>query len=247
MTKSTDAEFIHRRLLTLDIVKANKGEEPFISKEAFTRQLNGVFEIMSRGQVPDRGLIVQLMASHHWDSFEQRRVFKNQAFGILYSGMPASSELNDMPLHSTETTQAEPDELEDADTVPADMLGDMLMQQRQHMIEYQQKYHENGYPILHENMWGFIGFRATQDAIRQTNLWLIEELMEAQNLLKAKPWKSTVPLNTELVPKYHKEIGDAIHFFLELLIYSGLDTPEKVWEVYNERSANNTKRRATDY
>jgi hypothetical protein len=129
--------------------------------------------------------------------------------------------------------------------LPAEMLDDMLAQQRQHMIEYQDKYRDNGYTVVNPLNYGCINVRILQDAIRQTNGWLIEELMEAQNLLKLKPWKMT-PKQTDII-EYHKEIGDAIHFFLELLIYSGLDTAEKVWAVYNERSVNNTTRRATDY
>jgi hypothetical protein len=231
-----------RMKFTIDIINANKGEEPFVSREAFQNTLMSVYDTMLHGGSDkiSREDLVSLLASHHWDSFEQRRMFKAKTFAWLYDNGELSSRLDHLPLHDLHSTVAG-----ENPGIPDDMLGDMLMQQRNHMIEYQQKYLAKNTPICVEHEWGRINYSNTQRAIRETNNWLIEELMEAQNLLKDKPWK----INPQITDadKYHKEIGDAIHFFLELLIYSGLDTSEKVWAVYNERSANNTARRATDY
>lgn len=228
--------FGDRRQLMMTIVAANKGEEPFINKERFNEALDGAYDIINSGKSPDRDSIVKLMASHHWDSFEQRRVFKRIVFHVLYGGLNQVNEdsaaINDMPIHITETR-------------PGDILGAMLAKQRQNMIEYQPKYLANDESIAPEALWGNLDFRCTQNAIREANLYLIEELMEAQNLLKAKPWKESFKATDP--DAYWEEIADAIHFFLELLIYSGLDTPDKIYDAYMAKTRTNEIRRATGY
>lgn len=208
--------------------------EPFANKHAFDEVYRATMTSLLTGKPVSRSTMGRLLASHYWDTFAQRQEFTRRVFPFLHQ---SDSEQQGESM-STDNYQG-------MHRQPRDVLGDMLAQQYEHMQDYQKKYYANGYAVLPEESYGQINNKETQDTIRMTNLWLIEELMEAQNLLKAKPWKmSSVATD---IDAYHKEIGDSIHFFLELLILSGLDTAEKVWAVYSERSINNTARRATDY
>lgn len=75
--------------------------------------------------------------------------------------------------------------------------------------------------------------------------WRItEELGEAMNCLKNKPWKQT-HIETDAV-HYEEEIADAFHFFIELCILSGLDA-ESLTDIYLKKSQVNKFRQETNY
>jgi len=60
--------------------------------------------------------------------------------------------------------------------------------------------------------------------------WRItEELGEAMNCLKNKPWKQT-PMPTDL-DHFYEELADFLHFTLELFITAGLDA-KKLFALY---------------
>lgn len=60
--------------------------------------------------------------------------------------------------------------------------------------------------------------------------WRItEELGEAMNCLKNKPWKQT-PVPTD-IDHYYEELADFLHFTVELFITSGLDA-KKLFALY---------------
>lgn len=76
-------------------------------------------------------------------------------------------------------------------------------------------------------------------------MWRItEELGEAANTLKNKPWKNTHMLVDET--HFLEEIVDAMHFFIELLIMIGF-TPETAATMYLDKNAVNHFRQGSNY
>ena len=75
--------------------------------------------------------------------------------------------------------------------------------------------------------------------------WRItEELGEAMNCLKNKPWKVT-QMETDK-NHYYEEIADAFHFFIELCILSGLDA-DSLTALYFRKSEVNKFRQRSNY
>lgn len=73
---------------------------------------------------------------------------------------------------------------------------------------------------------------------------IVEELGEAMNCLRNKPWKQT----EVLVDKDHffEELGDAVHFLIELCIIAGMDA-EDFFAIYYKKSEVNKFRQRTQY
>lgn len=125
-----------------------------------------------------------------------------------------------------------------------DIMATMFAQQRQHMEDYRTIYTDNGYPALPSSLYGDFKARATQQAFRDTMGYLIEELNEARNLLKAKPWKNS--WQEPDMAHLREELADAWHFFIELCIISGM-TPESVFQEYFRKSLENDRRKVNGY
>jgi len=76
-------------------------------------------------------------------------------------------------------------------------------------------------------------------------MWRItEELGEAANCLKNKPWKTTEMLTDE--DHFKEELMDALHFFIELLILTGFDA-NSVFDLYFRKSEVNKFRQRSKY
>ena len=76
-------------------------------------------------------------------------------------------------------------------------------------------------------------------------LWRItEELGEAGNCLKNKPWKQT-QVETD-VDHFIEELADAFHFWIELCIMIGL-TADDLFEFYYKKSEVNAFRQRSKY
>lgn len=90
--------------------------------------------------------------------------------------------------------------------------------------------------------------RFDQESFRIWNQFLVEELFEATNLLKNKPWKQTEKLVDE--EKFDEEMGDAVHFFLKLwLLRHGTaeSAAEALYHQYMGKSEINKQRQETNY
>ncbi len=76
-------------------------------------------------------------------------------------------------------------------------------------------------------------------------MWrVVEELGEAANCLKNKPWKNThMPTDRE---HFLEEIADSMHFFIQLLMFVGLDA-EQACLLYFKKSEVNKFRQASNY
>jgi len=77
-------------------------------------------------------------------------------------------------------------------------------------------------------------------AVLRSRAWnMTEELAEAMNELKNRPWKQkTYPVDLEA---FYEELVDALHFFVELCILAGLSA-EDLFARYMGKAAVNTQR-----
>jgi len=123
-----------------------------------------------------------------------------------------------------------------------------LMFERQ--IELSKKYAEIedkvlGFPLPHTDTYDHnLDDPKVQFKIKEEMWRVTEELGEAANCLKNKPWKQTqVPTDRE---HYEEELADAFHFFLEVLILSGIDA-KKLYELYFKKSEVNKFRQRSQY
>lgn len=125
-----------------------------------------------------------------------------------------------------------------------DLLVNMFIQQLHHKQEYDQIYIAKGLNPVPQGEWGNLNNPALQTEIRMTGAFVIEELMEAINLLKNKPWKQTFkPTDPDA---FYGELADAWHFWLELMILSGM-TPDLIQKHYFKMSDKNVQRRSENY
>lgn len=125
-----------------------------------------------------------------------------------------------------------------------DLLVNMMLKQAHHKMEYDKIYRAKGLDPVPPHGWGNLNDPRLQLEIRQTFAYLTEELMEAINLLKNKPWRQTA---RETDPEaFYKELADAWHFWLELNLICGM-TPELIAKYYFGEAAKNDERRASNY
>ena len=126
------------------------------------------------------------------------------------------------------------------DQVP-DILATMFEQQRHHM---------QAYAVINEDaqlppyLRGDLDNRQTQAALREFAGYITEELYEAVNLLKAKPWKQNPsPTNVEA---FTEELADFMHFVIEFFILAGLSA-EDVFRAYFRKAFINAHRQNSGY
>ena len=126
------------------------------------------------------------------------------------------------------------------DNVP-DILSTMFTQQLKHMQAYAQINEEAQLP---PEKRGKLDDRQTQAALREFASYTVEELYEAINNLKNKPWKQTDrPTDQD---KFFEELADAWHFFIEFHILAGIN-PTDVFKHYFRKSLINEQRQISGY
>lgn len=128
--------------------------------------------------------------------------------------------------------------------VVTDLLVNMFYRQLQHKREYDEIYKARGLDPVPVGGWGNLNDPRLQMEIRSTAAYVIEEMMEAIGLLKNKPWKQT-PKSTD-PDTFYKEMADAWHFWLELMILIGM-TPEVIAKYYFTVAESNDTRRSEGY
>lgn len=85
---------------------------------------------------------------------------------------------------------------------------------------------------------------ARQRYIKDGAYRCIEEISEATNCLKNKPWKSTHIVTDK--DHYFEELMDGFHFYIRLFQISGL-TAEDVYKLYFKKSEVNKFRQESNY
>lgn len=115
-----------------------------------------------------------------------------------------------------------------------DRLEEMYDQQCEHMAAYDN--------LPQVAPW--IGSRAVQASLRENAGYIVEELYEAVNLLKNKPWKKAFePVDRE---EFLEELADVWHFFLQFHVVAGI-VPQEIYTAYFRKSLINENRRAEGY
>jgi len=126
--------------------------------------------------------------------------------------------------------------------------GDLLEGIFAGQYELIEKYHDieqsRGALVIEPENFGEIDHRFVQWRIKDLAFRTIEELTEATNTLKQKPWKqSEVPTDQE---HFYEELADALHFFVELLITAGMDA-KGIALMYHRKHAVNKFRQRSNY
>lgn len=127
-----------------------------------------------------------------------------------------------------------------AETVP-DILTTMFAQQHEHMRAYASIAPGAQLPPY---LWGDLDNPRTQAAIREFASYTVEELYEAINHLKNKPWKQTFKKTD--VEAFKEELADMWHFLIEMHILAGM-SPLDVFRAYFKKSLINEQRQQGGY
>jgi hypothetical protein len=132
---------------------------------------------------------------------------------------------------------------EDELIIEGDLFEAIFQRQHELMVKYHSIEEKNGLlqtPEVPVNIDSALGQARLKDfAWRVT-----EELGEAMNCLKNKPWKVT-QMETDR-KHYLEELADAFHFFIELCILSGLDA-RGLTGLYFKKSTVNKFRQRSNY
>lgn len=115
-------------------------------------------------------------------------------------------------------------------------VGDLLKTIFSRQLELMEKYDpieegNLGHPIPHGKF--DLNDRASQQRLKDFAWRITEELGEAMNCLKNKPWKQTPMITDET--HFLEELVDGFHFYIELLIHAGFDA-ESLTRMYLDKS-----------
>lgn len=127
-----------------------------------------------------------------------------------------------------------------------DMLETMMQRQYELEAKYEDIERANGLyvPVMPVDL----DDARSQWFLKDAAYRCIEELSEATNCLKNKPWKTTqVP--TDQV-HFIEELADATHFFIRIWLYlygNPKDAAEAMYKTYFKKSEVNKFRQATNY
>lgn len=135
-------------------------------------------------------------------------------------------------------------DFEDVDIPDGDMLQTIFDGQAELIEKYHNIEQGRGFVVIEPKDYGDIDDRFVQYRIKDLNGRCIEELMEAMNTLKNKPWKQS-EVSTDKT-HFYEELGDALHFFIELCITSGM-TAEDLARIYHRKHAVNKFRQESMY
>jgi hypothetical protein len=122
-----------------------------------------------------------------------------------------------------------------------DWLRNIFARQQELEDSYSPIETANGFP---PPVSGDLDDYARQRFIKDGAYRLIEEISEATNCLKNKPWKTT-PVLTDR-DHFYEEMADAWHFFIRLNIIAGI-TAEDAYRLYFKKSEVNKFRQRSDY
>jgi hypothetical protein len=125
-----------------------------------------------------------------------------------------------------------------------DLLATIFFGQGELMENYHEIEEKNGSPVVYGGDYGDLSSRRVQARIHELYGYLVRELSEAMQELKLKPWKQTEKLTDR--EAFVNEVGDAMHFFVELCITAGI-TAEDLFAAYFRMHAKNVERQDNGY
>lgn len=85
---------------------------------------------------------------------------------------------------------------------------------------------------------------ARQRFLKDAAYRVVEELSEATNCLKNKPWKTTPVLTDQ--EHFYEEVADAFHFFIRFCLEANI-TAEGLYKLYFKKSEVNKFRQKSNY
>lgn len=135
-------------------------------------------------------------------------------------------------------------DFKDVEIPEGDMLQGIFDGQASLMPNYLDIEKERGFLVVEPEMFGELDHRFVQGRIKDLNSRAVEELYEAMNCLKNKPWKQS-EVHTDEV-HFLEEIGDALHFFVEMCITAGISA-EDLARIYHRKHAVNVFRQESKY
>lgn len=102
----------------------------------------------------------------------------------------------------------------------------------------------NGVAVPSPDHYGKLDYRYVQHFLKDLAWCTTEELGEAMNELKNRPWKTSFTQTDE--EAFKEEVVDALHFFIELCIVAGFDA-EELHARYLGKHQTNILRQETGY
>ena len=124
------------------------------------------------------------------------------------------------------------------------MLEGIFAAQEGLMTKYHDIEFKRGALVVDPDKFGDLDLRFVQWRIKDLAFRTIEELTEATNCLKNKPWKQS-EVSTDAV-HFYEELADALHFLTELFITAGMSA-EDLAKMYHRKHAVNEFRQRSQY
>lgn len=152
--------------------------------------------------------------------------------------------MSDQIINDAEQVVTEDVVAEESKVQVTDLLVNMFMRQAGHRLEYDKLYRARGLNPPAQSEWGNLNSPQVQASIRESAAYAVEELYEAINLLKNKPWKQSFRETDG--DEFYKELADFWHFIIETMIYAGM-TPPVIQQYYFKVAESNDQRRASGY
>lgn len=135
-------------------------------------------------------------------------------------------------------------DFEDVEIPEGDMLQTIFDGQDELIARYHEIEESRGALVIDKKDFGKLDSRFVQWRIKDLAFRMIEELTEATNTLKNKPWKQS-EVSTDGV-HFYEELADALHFYIELCITAGM-TAEDLARMYHRKHAVNQFRQGSNY
>jgi len=124
------------------------------------------------------------------------------------------------------------------------MLSIIFERQKELMEKYANIELRNHAIVPSAEKHGDLDDRQIQIRIKDMMWRCVEELGEAANTLKNKPWKDDAKFTDK--EHFYEEIADAFHFFVEMCIVSGIG-PSDLFNLYFLKSEVNKFRQRSGY
>lgn len=135
-------------------------------------------------------------------------------------------------------------DMESVELPEGDLLRTIFEGQKELIAKYHEIEKRRGALVVDPSQFGSLDYRFVQWRIKDLAYRTVEELSEATNTLKNKPWKQS-EVETDRV-HFYEELADAFHFFIELCITAGMDA-EDLALIYHRKHAVNEFRQRSNY
>lgn len=124
-----------------------------------------------------------------------------------------------------------------------DMLEVIFEEQGKLIEKYEPIEASRGALTVKPEMYGQINHRFVQWRLKDViGERCVEEIMEAMNTLRNKPWKQS-EVETD-VDHFKEELADALHFFIEGCITAGIDAKELFLLYFKKHWVNEFRQRS---